>query len=270
MARSGSNENKEANQTFKQQGQTAFQGGQAAIKNYNAGESTLEAGGSVGANPFKSADYLGNENKLQSESLNTANDAAKAQMNQFNLSTGGLNSSATPLAIRDASLQKGRLADQLTAERAANDFRSNLSWQQQLLQNRLQPAGAESPYYGTAVGGRNSSLGNLSQLGVAAYSPWNAAIAAAGGVASKATPTACWIAAELFGGWMEPRTKLVRRWIAEHAPQSRLGRILADLYSRYGERTARVVHRSRMVRGFFQPMFNLMLKRALAEYGEVA
>lgn len=180
MARTGVDENKEAQKQTAAQQQGAYQTGEAAVKNYNAGEQTLERGGQVGANPYLNPQYLASVNRLQATSLDAANNASKTNLQMLNRRTGGMNSTATAGAISSDALQKMRLADSLSSERTAGDFNRNLSWQQQLLQGRLAPAGVEQGYYGTATQGRASSLKNLSDMGIAAYGPWMAAIQAAG------------------------------------------------------------------------------------------
>lgn len=184
MARSGSNENKDANQQMAANQKKSFGVAQDSIAAGKAAFAKLASGQNIGADPFKNAGYLGNVNKLQSSALDTADDAAKQTMESENRRTGGLNTSGTMATEKDLALGKMRLGDQLTAERSANDYRSNIGYQQQLLQDTYQPAELEAPYYGTATTGRDSALGNLTQLGIASYGPWMSAIQAAGGAAS--------------------------------------------------------------------------------------
>jgi len=82
------------------------------------------------------------------------------------------------------------------------------------------------------------------------------AVGAAGltGGLSAAKPP-CWIASEIFGGWHEPRTVLVREWVFAHP------RILA-IYLRHGERTAAAIRRHRTLRVIFTVICNAALKQA--------
>ena len=133
-----------------------------------------------------SAPYLSNINRLQSGALNSATDAGKQDIQALNRRTGGMNSTAAYGATRDLTLQKARLGDQLSAERAANDTNKNVGYQQSMALAPLQVAGAETPYYGTASSGQSSANNDLTQLGLASYGPWMNAISAAGGAAGAA------------------------------------------------------------------------------------
>jgi hypothetical protein len=114
----------------------------------------------------------------------------------------------------------------------------------------------------------------------AANSPWNAAFGALGSVAGAAAggyfgglgsvasgvggklPPVCWIAAELYGGWYEPRTVLVREWLHTDFSKLWVGRKLLNLYRKYGERTAAAIRRYPVLRTFFRPLFDLALRQA--------
>lgn len=186
MARTGVDENKKAAADSAAQQKQAFTTGQSSIDAGKAALHKLMAGTNIAANPFENPKYLSNVNRLQGSSLDASQEAANAEMQAENKRTGGLNSSATAGNMKDLALKKMRLADQLSAERSAGDYRSNLDYQQNLLQDTLAPAGIESGYFGTATGGQNAALGNLTQFGLASYGPWMAAIQAAGGAAAGA------------------------------------------------------------------------------------
>jgi len=161
-----------ANDTYGDQSKTAFNAEQADIGKFNANETTLASGKNIGADPFQQTGYLANQNKLQSESLNTSADAAKAAMARNSRATGGLNGSQVVLGQRDVGLKTGQLADTLTAQRSANDYKSNLAWQQYLAGMPLQAAGAEAPAYSTATSGQGNALNNLTSLSGQQYGFW--------------------------------------------------------------------------------------------------
>jgi len=161
-----------ANATYGDQSQTAFNAEQADIGKFNANETTLASGKDIGADPFQQTGYLANQNKLQSESLNTAADASKAAMARNSRATGGLNGSQVVLGQRDVGLKTGQLADTLTAQRSAADYKSNLAWQQYLAQQPLQAAGAEGGAYSTATSGQGNALSNLTSLSGQQYGFW--------------------------------------------------------------------------------------------------
>jgi hypothetical protein len=68
-------------------------------------------------------------------------------------------------------------------------------------------------------------------------------------------PAPCWVAAEIFGGWYEPRTVLVREWVYTHP------RLLA-LYLRHGERMAAAIRRHRTLRVLFTVICKAALRQA--------
>jgi hypothetical protein len=155
---------------FNSQQNAAFAGAQGDLSQYAANVQKLQQGQNVGANPYQSTAYLSNVNKLQSESLNNAANSGKAQLQRWNVATGGLNRSQVPLAMRDITLQTGRLADTLSAQRAANDYRANLQWQQYLAGAPLSAAQLQSGIYGTAARGSSDALNAYTQ---AQNNVWN-------------------------------------------------------------------------------------------------
>ena len=120
----------------------------------------------------------------------------------------------------------------------------------------------------TTAGGAASTSAN--NIATASNSVWNAAIGAVGSIGGAALSpggavskmlsraTTCWIAAELYGGWYEPRTVLIRRWLTENFT----GHWLLNLYVRYGERVAAMIRDHRSLRWFFTRVFNGFLQRA--------
>lgn len=161
-----------ANSTYGNESSTAFNAEQGDINQANTNEATLASGKNIGANPFQQTGYLANQNQLQSESLNTAADASKAAMARNSRATGGLNGSQVVLGQRDVGLKTGQLADTLTAQRSANDYKSNLAWQQYLAQQPLSAAGAEGGAYSTATGGQGNALSQLTNLSGQQYGFW--------------------------------------------------------------------------------------------------
>lgn len=69
----------------------------------------------------------------------------------------------------------------------------------------------------------------------------------------------CWIAAKVFGGWDDLRTKLVRHWIFDvWAKESIVGLIVSKLYARFGESISEYPWMVKLLR----PLFLRALKRA--------
>jgi len=185
IARTGVNESKAANQAFSTEGQQAYTGAQNDVNQYNKNVATLTSGKNVAANPYLNPQYLSAVNRLQSGALNQATNAGAEDIRQLNRRTGGMNSTAALGEIGKLALQKGQLGSDLSAGRTAQDWQKNIGYQLQMAQAPLASAGTESNLYGTATGGQSAALKNLTDLGMAAYGPWMAAIQAAGG-ASKA------------------------------------------------------------------------------------
>ena len=81
--------------------------------------------------------------------------------------------------------------------------------------------------------------------------------------AGNAAMAGCWIAAELYGGWLEPRTVAVRKWIFGDFSKSWMGRLLASLYLRFGERLAKRIQTDRPLRWMFRKLFDAALRKAV-------
>jgi hypothetical protein len=142
----------------------------------------------------------------------------------------------------------------------ATDYLSNLNYQQGLLGEDLGTAPTATNLYGTATSGLNSANNNLTQLGLASYGPINSLIGAAGAAGSAALR--CWIAAEVFDGWDDPRTHLVRNYIFARSDRGTVAKLLARVYLRFGERAARVVRAHRLARMLATYVFTGILRKA--------
>ena len=67
----------------------------------------------------------------------------------------------------------------------------------------------------------------------------------------------CWIAAELYGGWYEPKTILARRYVNS----DRFPRLLHRLYMKYGKRVAGFMKRYEFVKPLFRPIFDIFVEK---------
>lgn len=168
MSRTFQNENisRKENADFAGQGNKAVAAEQGDIGNFNQNVETLKKGGQIGQNPFQSADYLANQNRLTSEAVSGENDAAKRSLTDLNQRTGGRNTGATIGGITQLAGGKMRLGNALSAQRSQDDFSKNLDYQRYLAGTPLQAAGAESNIYGTATTGVDASGSNLTQYGI--------------------------------------------------------------------------------------------------------
>lgn len=137
-----------------------------------------------------------------------------------------------------------------------------------------------SGLYGTDVGAQGNALNTANQAtqaGIqAGQSGWlqniTGLVGALGGAASGAgsilsglkPPAGCWIAAELYGGWNDPRTIDVRRWIFGDFAKTFIGRFACELYLLFGERVARMIRKHRWMRRPFKALFDCALRKARA------
>jgi hypothetical protein len=60
----------------------------------------------------------------------------------------------------------------------------------------------------------------------------------------------CWVAAEIFGGWDEPKTVAVRYYIGNIAPKW-----FKNFYIKYGERIAKFIHNKPVLKMILRPLF---------------
>src|SRR5229473_5947662 len=184
MARVGQSENVAAQKNFSSEQQQAFGSAQSDIGRFRQNQDVLNRGGQVAANPWQSAGYLSNVNRLQSGALNSEENAGDDALARTNRRTGGLNTGATLGAQKGLSLDKMRLGTQLSSERAAGDFGRNVMYQSHQAEMPLESASVQSPFFGGAVSGQSGALKNLTDYGLASYGPYMAALQAAGAAAS--------------------------------------------------------------------------------------
>ncbi len=87
---------------------------------------------------------------------------------------------------------------------------------------------------------------------------------AATGAGALGFKPGCWIAAEVYAGWFDPRVNLVRGWIFGPFAQTRIGGIAARAYLRFGERVAGLIRRHELLRAPFRALFDVALRKAVA------
>lgn len=168
MSRTFQNENisRQENQQDMQDQQQSYRAGQGDIGQYTKNISTLERGGNVGANPWMSADYLANQNRLTSNTVSGENAAAKQNLVDLNQRTGGRNTGATIGGITQLAGGKMRMGNELNAQRAQEDFGKNVQYQQYLAGAPMQAASAEGGLYGTATQGEDATESDLTKYGI--------------------------------------------------------------------------------------------------------
>jgi len=91
---------------------------------------------------------------------------------------------------------------------------------------------------------------------------FSGAMGAAGTALSGYYKGNCWIAAEIFGGWKNPRTILVRKWLRTDFEQHWYGRLFNRWYSANGRKTAKRIQSNRPLRWIFRKLFEYFLAQA--------
>lgn len=113
--------------------------------------------------------------------------------------------------------------------------------------NNANAAGTDTSLYGTASQQTPTALGTA--LGT---------VTGLAGAGASAITKYCWIAAEIYGGWYEPRTVSIRQWLQDNFE----GHWLLNLYIRFGERVAIQIRKHRSLRWVFTRIFNQFLRQA--------
>ena len=96
----------------------------------------------------------------------------------------------------------------------------------------------------------------------AASSSWMGLV---GGLAQAgaSAAAACWIAAEVYDGWGDPRVDSVRDWIFNvWAETSVVGALVAKIYLKFGERIARLVRKNQVLKAGFKRLFDIALRKS--------
>lgn len=225
---------------------------------YNADLSKIENGQNIGANPYQNPDYLRSQNMIAATTADAADNADANQLESATRRTG-LNSASLGYDTSAMNRQKVSAITDYMAGLNNQNYTNNLNWQQYLLGATLAPAGVANTAAGTATSGLNSANSNLTQLGLASYGPVNSLIqglgSAVGGWASGGFKTPCWIAAEVFDGWDDPRTQLVRAYLNIEFIKWPIGNLVMAAYRKFGVRVAKMVRKHSIVRWMVAPLF---------------
>lgn len=206
-------------------------------------------------------------NQQLSNTADATANAAKAENQQLSQRTG--QNAATGVAAGEAEAQDAQRnlsnsESQATGSRLANESAYNqqaqsdagaISQEQENLAG-LQGGQAQGELGTTETAAQTPSF--LDELGSGLIQGADAAA----GVATKAA-LGCWIAAEIWNGWGDPRTVLVRSWIFGPFQDSWIGRRLANLYLGFGPTIAGWVRRSCIVRWIMKQIFEAALEEAI-------
>lgn len=187
------------------------------------------------------------------QAITQATNAAKKNIVQDNPRGGERN-----LALEEADLSKGAQIGQLETGSYTSSFGSlaglggqNVSQGTAATSSGLQGMNAAANQYGQIQQINAENKGNLMGFG-----------ADLAGSGLEAAAAFCWVASELFGGWIDRRTCMVRYWLKNVYAQTFIGGIFCRLYSRYGQRAAAIVKAYRPARYAVMPLFNYFLAEA--------
>jgi len=100
--------------------------------------------------------------------------------------------------------------------------------------------------------------GLLPMIGGAAGAASAAGVGGTAGTILDVIAGLCWVASELYGGWLAPETVAIRRWLLETwymAP-------FVSLYRRYGKQWASFIHTHRTARKLTRKIFDVFLRMA--------
>ena len=277
---SGAQANDQALATNATQNQAfANQSRQSVFGNYTPGSGYSGGTESQFLNPSSldqkglSGSYLNQYNNEANQGAQTAQNAVGSTMqNMQNRGMGaapaGFEADQQRKAYNDEAANQGNMY-----ENAAGNQQSQAEANYANANNMLN---SDSGSTGSlSLQGNNAAAGNYSNLyGDASkqkQSTAGALLSAGSGIAAGAAQgwagKPCWIAAELFGGWDDPRTILVRQWICGPLQETVVGRILVKLYIRFGESMAKRIQTNKRLRRFFGMVFNEALAKARAWKG---
>lgn len=265
----------QSNQAFQQsEGQSAQDQGnaQSALSGTNQ---ALQGYDSNLANfmKFGRATYGQNGEFAQDQNV-IANTTAAAgnKANQTNMALNAMRTGANTANYAPAAATAQRQSEQDVTSQLANADATRLQNLTNINQYGVQasalPAQIQSSLYGSSLSGANGAGSNAVN---AAKTPGfldtflPSLVGAAGQVGAgyaQGLAKNCWIAAELYGGWSDPRTIAVRKWLNTEFVKRPVGKMVMALYLRYGKRVAAFLHKRPQFKVFFRPLFDLALKRA--------
>ena len=269
-------ESKSQNQTQFNNAQTAFnqaQGDisteQGDIKNYQNQLAQFAA-----ANPYKAGgEYQTETNKIAANTADATAQAGAQTLQGLAARTGG-----NPAAVIAATTNMQQQSDRALSgqEAAANQSRigDEAGYNKEVLGASSLPASLEGSLAGQE-GSLSANQGDLAtkDLGIqqdASNTPgfWDTlgdsfanSFGKAAGGATSGMLFGCWIAAELYGGWADPRTVLVRLWLHFEFRKRWYGPAVLWAYERWGERVAAAIRKPEnwRWRDAFEELFGVAL-----------
>jgi hypothetical protein len=262
------NTSQQQNQQANQNAQTSYNNAQGDVANYQSQLANFAA-----ANPYgEGGAYQTSENKIAANTSDAAAQAAGQAMQSEAVRTG--QNSAGAIAATEAGSQANE-RNLSAQESGANASRitAGANYGQQVLNATAVPETMEAGLASGQNSAANAELGEEQKAGMTPSLPeelmsgvLQAGSSFAGSFGGGLGKAACWIAAELYGGWTDGRVILIRMWLVEVFRKRWYGEPVLWLYAKLGERTAAAIRRPglfRMVfRDRFQWLFDVALERA--------
>jgi hypothetical protein len=251
--------------------QTAFGNTQSDIGDYQN-----QLAKYVSGNPYtQGGEYDQTINTGLSNASDAGSNSLKGDLQSQSMRTGQ-NSAADAATASSGAQANTRALSSSVASAQQQRIGSEASYNQSALGATATPISAESGLYGSAGGQANSELGTQEsasqtpsfwdEVGNSVAGIPSAAASGASGAATTAL-LKCWVAAETFGGWYEPRTVLVRGWVFGTLKAHPVGKYVAKLYLRFGERAAELMRTNKCIRWALTKLCYFALKQAQKEQG---
>ncbi len=199
------------------------------------------------ANPYVQggqAQTVGNQQLSNTADATAA--AAKAQ-NQQQAERTGQNATAG-VAAGEAEAQAAQRA--LGASESAatvSRLASGAQYGQDVLSNQNTITSQQAALSSQEAAEAQGQAGTAEQAGQAASTIW---------------AKLCWVSAELYGGWDDPRTVTLRAWLIGPCRETWAGRRFTELYRVYGERLAAAIRCNRALRFVVRLLFDKLLRAA--------
>lgn len=234
----------------------------------------------VNAGPSQYGFSTGETNALNSSAINagaaSTNNAQVAANQQIIAANGG--SAAVPTGAQEELMQQADLSGAQSTASALNNiqlegYQQGTTNYNNALSGEMSILSADNPnaWASSTTSAGSAATGSVNALTSAeeADNSWETALSGAiGGIgstvlgASKLANPTCWVAAELYGGWDDPRTDLIREWIHQVYSKTLVGEIFYELYIEYGARYADYIKTHKYHRKAAKALFDRFLKKA--------
>lgn len=219
-------------------------------------------------NPYKAGgEYQTSENKVLANTSDATAQAAGQTLQGAAVRTGG-NPAAAIAATEAMNQQNTRDLSSAQGTADASRISNEAGYNDKVLQASSLPATLETSLSGQQLGAQDNSLGTAQKAGMMPsfgedlFNGIEQAGASFAGAYGKSLG-GCWIAARVFGGWDDRRTRLVRLWLFREFGKSWYGKLLLALYLLHGEWIAdSLMPRYKPVQWLFEKVFTRALVSA--------